>query len=328
MTEASSLALPSGVGTGQEQLRRCIVIPELPEVETIRLGLQQYLVGHTILDVEIRLPKIVEGNIAKVIGAKVIGVRRFGKGLVIDLDNEYCIAVHIKLTGQLIYENQELRIKNHGKVKIIKNTFGGLPHKWTHVIFKLKAQNEKRKINKDADAYLFYNDFRQFGWIKIIKSSKLKEQSFFRDLGPELIPSPDSGQARMTKDMFAEIVKKTKGPIKPLLLDQKKIAGIGNIYANDGLYDAKIDPRRKANTLSSEEIDRLYTSLIKVLQKGLEAGGASELSYVNALGQEGNYQKHFLVYAQDGKPCQRDGTIIEKIMLGGRGTYFCPKCQK
>ncbi len=111
-------------------------------------------------------------------------------------------------------------------------------------------------------------------------------------------------------------------------MNQKKIAGIGNIYANDALFDAKIDPRKKAKKLSNEEIKKLYDSILKVLKKGLENGGASELNYVNALGQEGKYQHHFLAYAQNGKPCSRCKTIIKKITLGGRGTYFCENCQK
>jgi formamidopyrimidine-DNA glycosylase len=293
-------------------------MPELPEVETIRKGLEEYLVGHTIKDVEVRMPKIVQGEVADVIGGKVTGVRRFGKGLVIDLDNEYLIAIHIKLTGQLVFVND----KTPEKVKVIKGTYSTLPAKSTHVIFQL-----------DKGGKLFYNDFRRFGWIKIIPKDDLQKLVFFKELGPEfpLVQGErigDSGQARMTKQLFAEILKKTKGPIKPLLLDQKKMSGLGNIYANDGLWDAKIDPKRSAKQISGEEIERLYTSLLKVLKKGLETGGASELSYVNALGQEGSYQKHFLVYGQEGKPCKRDGTILEKIMLGGRGTYFCKECQK
>lgn len=304
-------------------------MPELPEVETIRRGLEEYLVGHTIQDVEVRLPKIVQGDIENIQGAKVIGVRRFGKGLVIDLDNRYCLAVHIKLTGQLIYQE----VSRVSKVpQVSQGKVGMLPNKFTHVIFKLKAKNEKRKTNKDADAYLYYNDFRQFGWIKIVESAKLQDVSFFRDLGPEFpwgkVEKGDSGRARMTEEKFIDLLKKTKGPIKPLLMDQKKISGIGNIYANDGLYDAKIDPRRSAKQITDEEIERLYYSLQKVLRKGLESGGASELSYVNALGQEGNYQKYFLVYGRTGKPCKRDGTPIKRITLGGRGTFFCPICQK
>lgn len=281
-------------------------MPELPEVETIRRGLEQYLVGHTVVSVEVKLPQIVQGETAEIIGGKVTHVRRFGKGLVIDLDNDYSIAVHIKMTGQLVFVNDT----TPEKVKVIKGTYSRLPAKSTHVIFQL-----------DKGGKLFYNDFRQFGWIKIIKSEELQKLVFFKELGPEFLRD-------ITLEKFSEIVKKTKGPIKPLLLDQKKMSGLGNIYANDGLYDAKIDPRRKANTLSDEEIQTLFISLEKVLKKGIETGGASELSYVNALGQEGKYQNHFLVYTQDGKLCKRDGTPIEKIMLGSRGTYFCPTCQK
>lgn len=300
-------------------------MPELPEVETIRRGLEEYLVGHTIVSVEVKLPQIVQGEIADIIGGKVTQVRRFGKGLVIDLDNDHSIAVHIKLTGQLVFVND----KTPEKVKVIKGTYSTLPAKSTHIIFHLVSEKGRDKNDKE-DAYLYYNDFRQFGWIKVIKTEELQKLVFFKELGPEFSVDAienDSGQAKMTKDAFAEIVKKTKGPIKPLLLDQKKMSGLGNIYANDGLYDARIDPRRSAKQLTDEEIERLYYSLEKVLKKGIETGGASELSYVNALGQEGEYQKHFLVYAQDGKACKRDGTIIEKIMLGSRGTYFCPTCQ-
>ena len=234
-------------------------MPELPEVETIRKGLQEYLVGHTIRDIEVRMPKIVEGETNDIIGGKVIGVRRFGKGLVIDLDNEYLLAIHIKLTGQLIYQNNKLRIKNKGRIKIIKGTYSALPHKSTHVIFTL-----------DKHAVLYYNDFRRFGWIRIVKSSKLKEQSFFKDLGHEFpmgevsqvskVPQVPKGERQdaLSLEDFIEILKKTKGSIKPLLLDQKKMAGLGNIYANDGLWLAGIDPRKSAKTLNDKEIKKLY----------------------------------------------------------------------
>jgi formamidopyrimidine-DNA glycosylase len=145
-------------------------MPELPEVETIRKGLEEYLVGHTIKDVEVRMPKIVQGEVANVIGGKVTGVRRFGKGLVIDFHNEFLIAVHIKLTGQLVFVND----KTPEKVKVIKGTYSTLPAKSTHVIFQL-----------DKGGKLFYNDFRRFGWIKIIPKDDLKKLVFFKELGPE-----------------------------------------------------------------------------------------------------------------------------------------------
>jgi len=292
-------------------------MPELPEVETIKLGLQKYLVGKTIVGVEVRLRKIFSGDEKSIIGAKVVSIDRFGKGLVINLNNGYSVAAHIKLTGQFIY-----RDSTTAKLKLSPKVGSQIPNKFTHVIFKLKAISEKRKEN----AYLYYNDIRQFGWIKIVKSDKLKEISFFKDLGPE--PLPSSGQAALTFDMFEKIIKSSNTAIKPLIMDQKKIGGIGNIYANDGLFDAQIDPRRKAESLKPEEIKKLYDSILKVLKKGLENGGASELNYVNALGQEGKYQHHFLAYGRDEKKCIRCSGIMKKIVLGGRGTYFCPSCQR
>ncbi len=281
-------------------------MPELPEVETIRKGLEEYLIGHTIIDVEVRLPKIVQGDISEVKGGKIVSVRRFGKGLVIDLDNGYLLAIHIKLTGQLIYAGKKIP----QKVKVIKQLYSSLPNKWTHVIFHL-----------DQGETLFYNDFRQFGWIKIIPQGDLKKLVFFKELGPEFFRD-------LTLELFEKIIKKSNTSIKPLLIDQKKISGVGNIYSNDALSLAKIDPRRKASSLTSDEIKCLYESLETVLKRGLQYGGASELSYINALGGEGSYQKHFLVYGRQGQKCFNCGGTIEKIQLGGRGTYFCKLCQK
>lgn len=281
-------------------------MPELPEVETIRLGLQKYLVGHTIEKVEVKLSRVVQGNTKEVVGAKVKDVRRFGKGLVIDLNNNYSIGIHVKLTGQLIYVDK----KNHPKtIRVIRGSYSTLPNKWTHVIFYL-----------GRGVYLYYNDFRQFGWIKIFPTADLQKLVFFKELGPEFFKD-------LNLEKFTEIVSGSKVSIKPLLLEQKKMSGVGNIYANDGLFLAKIDPRRKANTLNLDEIKRLYESLETVLKRGLKYGGASELSFVNALGEEGHYQDHMLVYGKKGEKCPNCGTAIEKISLGGRGTYFCPACQ-
>ncbi len=280
-------------------------MPELPEVETIRLGLQKYIVGKTIEDVDVRLPKILQGDPKNIIGAKVKDIKRFGKGLVIDLSNNFSLAIHLKLTGQLIYEGKETK-------KIVQSVKvgGKLPNKRTHVVFKLSK-----------GSFLYYNDLRQFGWIRIVQSSKLKMQSFFKDLGPE--PLKD-----LTLEKFREIVNKTKLAIKVLLMDQKRIGGVGNIYANEALFDAGIDPRRSAKQITHEEAKRLYISLLKVLKKGLEKNGASDVDFVSILGEEGKYQNYFLAYAQDGKPCSRCKTLIKKIILGGRGTYFCPACQR
>lgn len=308
-------------------------MPELPEVETIKLGLAKYLVGHRIEKVDVRLPKLVHGDVKNIIGGKVIGVRRFGKGLVIDLDNKNSIAIHIKLTGQLIYRGSNLK----EKVKLSKKVGESIPNKWTHVIFKFKtqksklkttAQSSKLKNGGEENAYLYYNDLRQFGRIKIIESSKLKDLSFFRDLGPEPPITKTLGvKPLLTLEMFQKIVSSSNIPIKPLIMDQKRIGGIGNIYANDGLFDAGIDPRRRAGTLSDAEIKKLYKSLLKVLKAGFKYKGASELNFVNVLGEEGKYQEHSLVYGRQGQKCSRCSGTIQKIYLAGRGTYYCSQCQ-
>jgi formamidopyrimidine-DNA glycosylase len=288
-------------------------MPELPEVETVRLGLQKYLVGHKIIDVDVKLARIFSGDVKDIIGAKFIGVERYGKGLVLNLDNGFSIAIHIKLTGQLIY-NELAFIKNRN-INISKQKVGTLPNKFTHIIFTL-----------DKDAKLYYNDIRQFGWVKIIKTDNLKDLSFFKDLGPEPIPS--SGQKPLLLEDFEKILSKSSTAVKVVIMDQKRIGGIGNIYANDALWLSNIDPRRKAKDLSKDEVKNLYDAILEVLKKGLKYGGASELTFVNALGEEGGYQNHFLVYGKNGKNCTKDNEPIVKFFLGGRGTYMCPKHQK
>lgn len=294
-------------------------MPELPEVETIRLQLQKYLVGHTITDVNVRLAKQITGEVQSVIGAKVQAVRRFGKGLVIDLDNDYSIAIHVKMTGQLIYRSRQQASSLSPKV-------GKLPGKATHVVFRLKTKSDKRKVKsekgkvEESEAFLYYNDVRQFGWIKIVKTDEVMNLQFFKTLGSEFLKD-------LKLDKFQSILRFTKAPVKSLIMDQSRMAGVGNIYANDALYVAKIHPRRPANSLTDIEVKTLFKAIEDVLKKGIKAGGSSEWSYVDALGQEGNYQKQFLVYGKAGKKCLRCGSTIEKIALGGRGTFFCTKCQ-
>src|SRR3990167_5561286 len=279
-------------------------MPELPEVETIRRGLEKYLVGHKILDVEVRVAKLFEGDSNKVIGARVKEIRRFGKGLVIDLSNRYSLAIHIKLTGQLIYRGKETT-----GVKVSREKVGDeLPNKSTHIIFKL-----------DKNAYLYYNDRRRFGWIRVVRTEDVSEMPFFKSMGPE--PFKD-----LTQELFEKILSRSGTAIKPLIMDQKKIGGIGNIYANDALNLAKIDPKRPARSLSLPEVKSLFNAVLEVLKLGFKYGGSSEVDFVNALGQEGSYQDHSRAYGRKGEKCPNCGGTIQKIFLGGRGSYFCEKC--
>jgi len=287
-------------------------MPELPEVETLKLGLQKYLVGRRILDVEVLHPKILFGDKKDIIGAKVIGIKRMGKGLIIELSNNYSLAIHVKLTGQLIYSDENT------KNETLSPKVGTIPNKFTHLIFHLSPLPA---INYKLQPVLYYNDQRRFGWIKVVKTSDVMSLPFFKEMGPE--PFKD-----LTIEKFEKIISASKTVLKPLLMDQKKIGGIGNIYANDALFLARILPSRKANTLSLEEIKKLYESILSVLQKGLDSGGASELTFVNILGQDGGYQNHTLVYGKRGKKCPKCGAQIQFAKIGGRGTYFCLNCQK
>ncbi len=290
-------------------------MPELPEVETIRQQLQKYLIGHRIEEVEVRFPKVFSGERQYVKKATVKNIRRFGKALSIDLSNGYSIVIHIKLTGQLIYRGPNLKFSNEISPKVIS----GINGKHTHVVFHL-----------DKGGRLYYNDLRRFGWIKVIKTSKLKTESeFVGKLGPEpLIDSKNPPENILTLEKFKEILSKTSRPIKVVLMDQEKIAGIGNIYANDALWLAKIHPKAKANKLNGGEVEKLFEAVREVLKQGLRWGGASELMYVTPDGKEGKYQEHTLVYAKEGEPCSRcHKSKIKKFFLSGRGTYFCPVCQ-
>ena len=278
-------------------------MPELPEVETVRKGLQKYVVGHKILNIEILHPKIFEGDKSLVINSKITGARRVGKGLILDLGNKYSLAIHIKLTGQLVYRGKETE-----KIKVSLQKVGTIPGKFTHIVFDL-----------DKNAKLYYNDMRRFGWIKVVKTDEVFKLPFFKDMGPE--PFKD-----LTLEKFEQILN-SPTKIKPLIMDQKKIGGIGNIYANDALYKAGIDPRRSAKSLTPEEIKTLYDAVLSVMKLSLENGGASELSFVNILGQEGNYQNHTLIYGKTGQKCKKCGSKIIFFKLAGRGTYVCVNCQ-
>jgi formamidopyrimidine-DNA glycosylase len=291
-------------------------MPELPEVETLKLGLQRYIVGKTIESVDVRDRKLFSGDESVLGGAEFVSIRRFAKGIVMDLDNGYSLAAHIKLTGQLIY-----RDSSNKDMVVQKPRPMIVPNKFTRAVFKLKDQ-------KSGNSFLYFQEVRGFAWMRVVRTDEVGQLLYFKNLGPEILPSKDSDQARMTESEFEQMLSKTSLPVKVAIMDQKKIGGVGNIYANEALFDAGIDPRRKAQSLTSAESKALYSSLLKVLQLGLKYRGSSELNYVDILGQTGQYQKHVQIYGKKGKPCPRDGSLIEKIYLGGRGTFFCTHCQK
>lgn len=265
-------------------------MPELPEVETIRMQLEKFLKGKKIIGVEVKTPKSFPDDKRKILDTRILDTRRFGKVLVIDLDNDYSLLIHFKLTGQLLVN--------------------GTPGPYTRVI-----------INFEKGEKLVFNDLRIFGWIKIANSGQVTADRFIGKLGPEPLKN-------LTFDLFQKALSKTARPIKIVLMDQEKIAGVGNIYTNDALWLAGISPQRTANSLQPEEQKKLYGAILKVLKSGIKYGGASDQFYIKPDGTKGKYQDHFLVYGQEGRPCIKCREKIKKFFLGGRGTYFCPACQR
>jgi formamidopyrimidine-DNA glycosylase len=281
-------------------------MPELPEVESIRMQLERFLVNHTIERVEIKNSRIFEGEISRVIDRKVIGIRRYGKVLVVDLDNGYSLMAHVKMTGQFIYRGKNLPNPAPLSLKVT----GGVPGPHTKVVFYL-----------NHDSVLYFNDFRQFGWIEVVETKNVEQTGLVGKMGPE--PFKD-----LSLEKFQLILVKTRRPIKVVLMDQEKIAGVGNIYANDALWLSQIAPIRPSNSLTEDEQQRLFQAVESVLRQGMKYGGSSENSFVTPDGTEGSYQRHTLVYGKQGTLCSRCNNKITKNMLSGRGTYFCPSCQK
>jgi formamidopyrimidine-DNA glycosylase len=295
-------------------------MPELPEVETIRMQLEKYLVGQTITSINSLHKKSLIGNPKLVEGKKIVGAKRFGKMLDIDVEGKIDIGIHLKMSGQLLYQKEDKKNKQNSSRLIAPNNKSGyssstarsLPHKHTRVIIKFKSGD-----------ILYFNDQRIFGWVKIMEGDELSKLTFIKNLGKE--------PWDITDEEFFQLIHKRNRPVKLVILDQEIISGVGNIYANDGLWEAGIKPQRKASSLTKTESANLLKALIKVLKEGIKYGGSTgqDGKYVHLDGGSGKYQEHFRVYDKKDKKCLRkDGGVVEKITLGGRGTYFCPVCQK
>ena len=283
-------------------------MPELPEVETIRKSLQAAIVGKKIRGIDIRLPKVFHGDKKEILGKTIEAVERRGKILIIKLSGGKALLIHFKLTGQLVWVPKAGEKATMGHPIPFAGT--KLPAKTTHVIFEIDGGK------------LFFNDLRQFGWIKV--AGDLRKAGELENLGPEPLSS------EFTLDYLKQIFSKTQKQIKLVLMDQEKMAGIGNIYANEVLFEAGILPTRYAKSLTDKDIKILRDSILRVLEEGLKYGGSSaaDEAYIKPTGEPGSYQEHFRVYQQDGQKCPKCGGIVKRIALGGRGTFFCPNCQK
>lgn len=287
-------------------------MPELPEVETVRMGLSRLLPGVTVKSVDFDWPKSFPNSKNDtnrfLIGAKIVQVRRRGKALIIDLSSKYSLAIHLKMTGQLVFRSKSAVFgAGHPNDSLV----GKLPDKSTRVIFDLD------------EAKLFFNDQRKFGWAKLIPTTEIEQIDFFKKLGPEPLT------ADFTAGKFRQRIKRRpNSQIKAVLLDQTIIAGVGNIYADEALWGAKIHPETRVRHISAKKLDKLYEELLFVLKLAIKKGGSTDKNYVDAEGKKGSYLKFARVFRRENLPCPRCGTDIIKIRVAGRGTHLCTHCQK
>lgn len=288
-------------------------MPELPEVETVRRGLAELITGKTITSAaHINAPKSFPNASADVgeflIGSTITAVRRRAKVLLIDLTTDYSLVIHLKMTGQLVYRGST----NFGAGHPNESLIGELPDRSTRVVMGFN----------DATT-LYFNDQRKFGWVRLMPTLEVPNIDFMKKVGPEPL------EADFTAEQFAERFKRrAKTNIKAALLDQTVVAGVGNIYADESLWGAKIDPHRLVGSLSGEEFAVLYQELRAVMNLAIEKGGSTDKNYVNAEGKRGSYMNFARVFRREGQKCPRCGHEIIKIRWAGRGTHYCPNCQK
>lgn len=287
-------------------------MPELPEVETVRRGLDRLLPGRTIKSVSHDTPKSFPNPPSEVeefaIGATVTAVRRRAKILLIELDSNYTFVVHLKMTGQLVFVGSERFGAGHPNDSLV----GSLPDKSTRVELTFHDGSE-----------LFFNDQRKFGWMRLMPTVAVPEIDFMKKVGPE--PLEDE----FTAAIFCERLKKRPNTtIKAAILDQTVLAGVGNIYADEGLWGARIHPAARVKDVSREQLVDLWREIREVMTLAIEKGGSSNHTYINAEGKKGSYMDFARAFRRDGQPCPRHpDVLIEKIRVAGRGTHICPACQ-
>jgi formamidopyrimidine-DNA glycosylase len=281
-------------------------MPELPEVETIARQLRGLVVDRTISEFESRWVRLTEPEPAEVVGARLRGrrisdVRRRGKFVVFDLDGGEALVVSLRMTGKLLFGVADVDERYvRGEIRFVDGTA------------------------------MRFSDTRKFGRMAVIDAATLDGTAVGR---PRMPLHASLGQEPLARGftvawLRALLRRRPRAAIKVLLLDQRAIAGIGNIYAIEALWRARIHPLRKAGSLRADEIARLHEAIRWALRKGIRLGGASPSDYVDARGNKGRMQREFQVYARAGEPCPRCGRAIVRTVVGGRGTFHCPRCQR
>ena len=305
-------------------------MPELPEVETVVNELRPKLKNKKIKEVRVLLPKIValgpatlsnlrktDGSVAVKFGQtlknqKITDIKRRAKMIIIDLAGKYALLVHLKMTGQLIYFaktelDKQIRLFNIENYKPVH-----LPTKSTHVIFEFVDGGR-----------LFYNDFRQFGYLKLVTDKELLQVKELQGYGPEPLDKNFT-----FKEFEKLLTRRPSAQIKPWLMDPTVIAGIGNIYSDEIAHYAKVRPTRRVKSLKSEERRELYKGIKIILRDAVDHYGSSVGDFVRPSGEWGSYGLLHKVYGRAGEKCKKCGSIIKSLKFNGRTGSFCPKCQK
>lgn len=288
-------------------------MPELPEVETVRRGLERLLIGRTVKAVSFDTPKSFPNAPADVqqflISGTVTDITRRAKVLLIRLSTDYSLVIHLKMTGQLVFVGADERFgAGHPNQSLV----GQLPDKSTRVT-----------LTFTDDSSLFFNDQRKFGWMRLMPTIEIMNLEFFKKVGPEPLAADFTWQA-----LRLRLQRRKNTNIKAALLDQTVVAGIGNIYADESLWGAKIHPSTMVKDVPKSKFKPLFTAVQAVLTQSIAEGGSSDRNYVDAEGQRGQYLTFASVFRKEGQPCPRCGTVIMKTRVAGRGTHTCPKCQR
>lgn len=280
-------------------------MPELPEVETVVRGLADTVVGKTIQQVHLNAPpaSIVISKRLKVkfdkalAGKKILGVKRRGKNILLQLSDEMTLWGHLKMTGHFYYKPRTEPIEKHDLV-----------------VFDFGTPKRLEKY------HLRFNDYRRFGRLRLFYDDELWEQKGLKELGPEPL--------EMSADDFVTLLKSSKRMIKPALMDQSFIVGIGNIYADESLFLAKIHPKQITSSVSPKKLRELHGHIQKILNYSISKMGTSVDSYSGVNGQPGSFQKYLKAYNNENQPCERCGHKIIREKIGSRSAHYCPKCQK
>lgn len=288
-------------------------MPELPEVETVKTGLQRLLPGRIIISAVSDNPKSFPNATFDVeqflYDATVTSVKRRAKVLLIELSSQYSLIIHLKMTGQLVFRGKDASFgAGHPNDSLI----GELPDRSTRVT--LTFQDGSR---------LFFNDQRKFGWVRLLPTVEVPELAFFKKVGPEPLELDFTWQL-----LWERLQRRKNTSIKAAILDQTVLAGIGNIYADESLWDAKIHPTTLVRNVTRRDIKKLHAAIQHVLQLSIDSGGSSDKNYVDAEGRRGSYLTFANVFRREGQLCNRCGATIIKTRVAGRGTHTCPVCQR